>query len=153
MPPRSNPMGDLTALIRAAAESGDPAAARAAEALALWMRSRTITLERALGAADGLRASYHQRNRNAALAALARRFAGLSERQAAARVYEVVARYRASAAWPRDRDVGHRPDGDAGLAYDVLANGGLPGVEHIRKSVLGDHGAFDPPQAPVRSAA
>jgi hypothetical protein len=141
-----DPMGDIAAAVAVLSQSGNEAAVRIAEALTLWARSRTVSLERALGAGD-------TRNRNAALAALAGRLPGMSRRQTAEQVHSFVRRYETSAAWPRDRDVGHRPDGDLGLAYDILVNGGLPGVEHIRKSVLGDRGAFDPPSHLAKSAA
>jgi hypothetical protein len=86
------------------------------------------------------------RQRDNALRRLARRFLGLSDRALAAAVHRVVSRYETSAAWPRDRDTGHRPDGDRGLAFDVLMNGALPGVEHLRRVVLlGCKGFFDPP--------
>jgi hypothetical protein len=137
-------MQDVATAIAVLVQSGDPVAVRVAEGLTVWARSRTITLEQALGYAPGLRAVVHQRHRDDALRRLARRFLGLSGRAMAEEVHLAVSRYETSS-WPRDRAHGHRPDGRAGDCYDVLSAGDLPGREHLRRAVLvGCRGAFDP---------
>jgi hypothetical protein len=124
-------MEDIAALIHVGANSGDPAAVRAAEALAKWSRSRTVPLETALGYAPGLRAAECQKNRTRALAALAGRFPGLSGRALERRVRQAVEDYAPHFA--EDYASGHRPDdADGGLAFDVLASGGLPAPSHLR---------------------
>jgi hypothetical protein len=131
MSPQPSPLEDIAALIRAGAESGDPAAVRAAEALDAWRRSRTIPLEEALGYAPGLRAAEYQRTRDRALAALARGFLGLSGRALERRVREVVEDY--APRFEEDYAAGRRPDdADGGLAFDILASGGLPCLSHLR---------------------
>jgi hypothetical protein len=130
MPPLS-PLEDVAALIRAGAESGDPAAVRAAEALDRWRRARTITLEEALGGANGLRAAEYQRNRDRALAALAQLFPSLSGRPLEKRVRRVVEEYEATR-WAADDAARHRPDGPDGLCFDLLCNGALPCAGHLR---------------------
>jgi hypothetical protein len=65
---------------------------------------------------------------------IALQFANLSARALADEVHKVVNRYETGAAWRRDRDSGHRPDGDNGLAFDVLIHGELPSCEHLRKA-------------------
>jgi hypothetical protein len=127
-----DPYADLTASIQVLAESGNASAARVAEALAIWLNGSSEPLEAALGVAPGYRMTRRLRRRDDALRRLARRFAGVSKREAATQAHKVVARYRNSAAWPRDRAVMHRPDGDRGLAFDVLMNGALPCVGHVR---------------------
>lgn len=142
-------MDDLVAAIRTLVHSGDPAAARVAEALKRWWRSRTVSFEEALGAANGIRAASHQRERDEALRELARRRSGMKTLPLAEEVHKFVQRYE-TGAWARDRDTGHRPDGDLGLAYDVLDNGELPGIEHLRKvTFLGYRRAFDTQNLPA----
>jgi hypothetical protein len=144
--PRPDPLADIAALIRVGAESGDPGAVRAAEALAIWLNGTQGLLEQALGAAPGIRAARRLRRRDAALRRLGRRFDGLSERAVAEAVHKAVSRYRDRGTWARDDAGRHRPDHEAGLCFDVLANGPLPGVEHLRKVCLvGCRDAGDPP--------
>jgi hypothetical protein len=64
--PQPDPMADLGVAIAVLAASGNAAAARVGEALDAWRRSRTISMEAALGYAPGLRAAEYQRNRNGA---------------------------------------------------------------------------------------
>jgi hypothetical protein len=129
-------MSAIGAAVRILAESGDPEAVRVAEALAAWLTGNQC-LEVAMGYAPGFRAAWRQRQRDEALRDLAsRHYPGVKGRELAAAVHCAVRRYETSVAWPRDRNARHRPDGEAGAAYDVLMHGELPGVEHLRKVVL-----------------
>jgi hypothetical protein len=125
------PLDDIAALIRAGAQSGDPGAARAAEALDAWLAGND-PLETSLGAAPGARSARRQRQREAAIRNLAQRLPVASARAVAASVHRFVRRYEAGP-WPRDRAVRHRPDGIAGLAYDILQHGDLPGEDRLRR--------------------
>jgi hypothetical protein len=123
---RPDPLADIAALIRVAAESSDPAAVRAAEALDRWRRSRTETLEEALGSAPGLRAAAALRNRDEAIRALAGRieeetpcYEKHSRRAFAAATYRKLREYRLTR-WQLDRRDGRRPDGIAGLCHDIM---------------------------------
>jgi hypothetical protein len=146
MPPSPDPLADIAAAIQILAQSGDAAGKRVAEALQAWLRSRTATLEEALGHAPGIRAEAHQRERNAAFWRLAQRYPGKSGRALSLTVHALACRYETTR-WPRDRDARHRPDGALGDCYDILTFGGLPGVEHLRKVVLvGCQGTFNPPR-------
>jgi hypothetical protein len=135
MPPPPSPMEDIAALIRAGAESGEPAAVRAAEALDRWRRSRTMLFEEALGYALGLRAAEYQRIRDGALGELARLFPKLSGRPLEKQVRRVVEDYEATR-WAADDAARHRPDGVDGLCFDLLFNGGLPCAGHLRALLL-----------------
>jgi hypothetical protein len=129
MPP--SPLEDVAALIRAGAESGDPAAARAAEGLAAWLAGNDC-LENALGAAPGARSARRQRGRDEALRRLAKLAPAASARAVAASVHRLVRRYEASA-WPSDQAARHRPDDANGDAYDILQHGDLPGEDRLRR--------------------
>jgi hypothetical protein len=124
-------MAAIGRAVRILAESGDPEAALVAEALDAWRRSRTISLEAALGGANGLRAAEYQRNRDRALAALAQLFPGLSGRPLEKEVRRVVGEYEITR-WAADDAARHRPDGLDGLCFDLLSSGGLPCAGHLR---------------------
>jgi hypothetical protein len=130
MPP-PDPMTAIGRAVQILAESGEPEAALVAEALDRWRRSRTILMETALGYAPGLRVVEYQRNRDRALAALARLFPGLSGRPLEKKVRLLVEEY-VSTRWPADDAARHRPDGRDGLCFDVLSNGALPCADHLR---------------------
>jgi hypothetical protein len=129
-----DPMADLAAAMRLLAQSGDAAALRFAAALDAWRSSTTLSLEEALGRAPGWRAAWRLRRRDEAFRRLGLQFPNLSDRALAVKVIKAVNRYGRSAAWRRDRDSGHRPDGIDGLCFDVLiTHGPLPGIELLRK--------------------
>jgi hypothetical protein len=128
-----DPMQDIARAVRLLAESEDPAALQVAAALEAWRRSAEISFEEALGRAPSWRAAWRRRRRDEALHRLTLQFANLSDQALADNVQEVVNRYETSAAWRRDRDSGHRPDGVDGLAF-VLIHGEPPGREHLRKA-------------------
>jgi hypothetical protein len=108
--PVSDPLADLTEVIRLLAETGSPAATRIAEALAAW-RDGSDCLEEALGAAPGLRAAWHRRQWDRALLALAQRCPTARSASAlAAAVHNTVDRYE-TGPWLRDQAAGRRPDG------------------------------------------
>jgi hypothetical protein len=124
-------MADLAHAIATLAATGAPEDARVAEALDRWRRSRTITFEEALGYAPGIRGATMQRTRDAALAALARLFPGLSGRPLEKKVRLAVEEYEITR-WAADDAARHRPDGRDGLCFDLLSSGGLPCAGHLR---------------------
>jgi hypothetical protein len=123
-----DPLSDIAALIRVGAQSGDPAAIRAAEALDHWRPSRNATLEQSAGRATNVRATAMQRQRDAALMRIARRYPDQRGRTLAKTVHDVMDKCEDSTAWRN----GRRPDGEAGYAFDVLANGGALCEGHLR---------------------
>ena len=130
-----DPMAAIGRAVRIIAESGDPEAALVAEALDRWRRSRSASFEEAAGWASNLRATAMQRNRDAALQRLGRQLQGRSGHTVARAVHRTVRGYETTR-WTADHAAHHRPDGPDGDCYDVLFNGELPGIEHLRKVVL-----------------
>jgi hypothetical protein len=130
MPPR-DPIAAIGRAVRILAENGGPEAVLVAEGLDRWRRSRTITFEEALGYAPGIRGATMQRTRDRALSEIVGLFPGLSGRPLEKEVRRVVEEYEATR-WAADDAARHRPDGPAGLCFDLLSSGGLPCAGHLR---------------------
>jgi hypothetical protein len=89
----------------------------------------------ALGMAPGWHSALRQKERDAALSGMAARYFAclcgirLAREIAAAGLDYETRRY------PRDRTTGRRPDGMDGYLFDIALNGGMPGIETLRKRI------------------
>jgi hypothetical protein len=131
---------DIAAVDRAVLlmlERGDDGVRWFAAALRLWSGQApgpdVASLDACLGLKSKWRFNRALADRDAALLRLrARLCPSLPGRPAARSVIDAVARY-ATTSWPHDRRDRRRPDGIAGLCYDVLAHGAaVQGEEQMR---------------------
>ena len=131
---QAGPIADLAAAMNEMLASDDPACWRVAGAIELWLRTGG-DFAAAMGMAPGWHSAHRQRERDGALRELARtNFPDLCGRPLANAVWQLIAGYEARR-WPSDRAAGHRPDGAAGLAHDVLNSGPAPSLPTVRKSL------------------
>jgi hypothetical protein len=83
---------DILALIMLAGMSGDPAAVRAAGALRQWLDSTDLSLEQALGRANGWRKARRRQQRERRILELAQRYPDKSGRPLARAVHDALPR-------------------------------------------------------------
>jgi hypothetical protein len=130
----------LDALLVAAnvlAETGRPVLLDLSGGFRMFAENPAISLEAAIGLGGSWRKKWRakeaERRRDAAYRALARRVTGKSDRARAEAIEAMLKRYVRR--WRSDRDAGRRPQGFAGLMYDVLdaSDGKVLSAERIRK--------------------
>lgn len=116
-------------------DRNEPAVTMVAHALAEWL-ARPISLDDAMFFEPGFRTEYRRAAQRAAIRWMARQyFPGMKIRPAAHEVWRAVSRYETTS-WSWEK-MPQRPEGIAGAAHDVLAQGSLPSEETIRRILSG----------------